>query len=130
MFSIGAEVKPSNKELLEKVKEFFGGIGWISASGNMYSYEVTSLKSLLIIRKHLEKYPSPPGNETSKSIHFLLWCQVLDLLQNKVHYTYEGFLKILSIKAVFPKGFSNKLSELYPNVVPIKKPEFIPSTKP
>jgi hypothetical protein len=31
VFSIGAQINPHNKILLEKVKEFFGGIGWISA---------------------------------------------------------------------------------------------------
>lgn len=66
MFSIGAEINPHNKVLLEKIKEFFGGIGWISASGNMYTYEITSLNSLQVVIKHFEEYPL----ETSKSIHF------------------------------------------------------------
>lgn len=52
VFSIGAQNNSSNKELLDKVKEFFGGIGWISSSGNMYYYEVASLKSLHIIKNH------------------------------------------------------------------------------
>lgn len=38
VFSIGGQINPYNRELLEKVKEFFGGIGWISTSGNMYIY--------------------------------------------------------------------------------------------
>lgn len=116
----------ANRELLENIKEFFDGVGWISTSGNMCTYEVTSFKSLQIVRKHFENYPL----ETSKSIHFLLWCEVLDLIQKKVHFTHEGFLRILSIKAVFPKGLSGKLTELYPDVIPIKKPEFVPSTNP
>lgn len=126
VFSIGAEINPHNKVLLEKIKEFFGGIGWVSASGNMYTYEITSLNSLQVVRKHFEEYPL----ETSKSIHFLLWCKIIDLLLNKVHYTYEGFLEILAIKAVFPKGLSRRDSVLkaHPNVVPINKPEFLPKT--
>lgn len=136
VFSIGAQINPHNKILLEKVKEFFPprpslrrgggrrGIGWISASGNMFTYEVTSFNSLQVIRKHFEKYPL----ETSKSIHFLLWCEVIDLLLKKVHYTHEGFLKILAIKAVFPKGLSDNVLKAHPNVVPINKPEFLPKT--
>ena len=79
MFSIGGQINPYNRELLEKVKEFFGGVGWISTSGNMYTYEVTSLKSLHIIRNHFENYPL----ETSKYIHFILWSDIMNLLEKK-----------------------------------------------
>lgn len=64
VFSIGAH--NNNVELLEKIKEFFNGIGWISTSGNMKTYEITSLNSLKIVRKHFETYPL----ETSKSVYF------------------------------------------------------------
>ncbi|KAG0632701.1 homing endonuclease [Tuber brumale] len=93
VFSIGAQINPHNKVLLEKVKEFFGGI-------------VTSFNSL-------QKYPL----ET-----------IIDLLLKKVHYKYEGFLKILAIKAVFPKGLSDNVLKAHPNVIPINKPEFLPKT--
>ena len=152
VFSIGAQINPYNRELLEKVKEFFGGIGWISfppsrggnlqgtpspvgASGNMYVYEVTSLKALHIIKNHFEKYPL----ETSKYIHFILWFEIISLLERKTHFQYDGFMKILGIISVFPtskrglsrkapetKGLSKSVSEAHPNVVPIKKPEHIP----
>lgn len=38
VYSIGAEVNPLNLELLELVKEYFGGVGSISRSGNMYYF--------------------------------------------------------------------------------------------
>jgi hypothetical protein len=38
VYSICAEVNPLNLKLLEQVKEFFGGAGSISKSGNMYFY--------------------------------------------------------------------------------------------
>lgn len=47
VYSIGAEVNPLNLKLLERVKDYFGGVGSISKSGNMYSFEVSSLKALL-----------------------------------------------------------------------------------
>jgi hypothetical protein len=48
----------------------------------------------------------------------------MDMIENKEHLTKQGFLKILSIKNVFPKGLSNKITELYPNVELYDKPKF------
>jgi len=36
----------------------------------------------------------------------------MDMIENKEHLTKQGFLKILYIKNVFPKGLSNKITEL------------------
>ena len=53
VFSIGAEKNPENLKLLERVKDFFGGVGSISELvGRMYYYEVNSLKALVNVRKH------------------------------------------------------------------------------
>lgn len=122
VYSIGAEINPLNLNLLEKVKDYFGGAGSISKSGNMYIYEVSSLKALIDVRAHFEKFPL----QTTKFVHFKLWCQVMDIFINKEHLTSEGFYKILSIKSVFPKGLSSNLTELFPKgeIIPIIKPSF------
>jgi hypothetical protein len=88
----------------------------------MYTYEVTSLKSLRIIRNHFENYPL----ETSKYIHFILWSDIMNLLEKKIHYEYDGFMKILGIISVFPKGLSKSVLEAHSGVVPIKKPGHVP----
>jgi len=81
---------------LEQVKEYFGEVGSISRSGNMYIYEISSLKSLVNVRKHFEEYPL----QTTKYVHFRLWCQVMDILENKEHLTKSGFNRVLSLKSV------------------------------
>jgi hypothetical protein len=53
----------------------------------------------------------------------------LDIIENKKHLTKEGFLKILSIKNNFPKGLSQKIKDLYPNIVTYDKPIFKNNTK-
>ena len=68
VFSIGAEVNPLNLQLLERIKDYFGGIGSISKSAMMYYFEVTSLKALIKVRKQFEDYPL----QSSKFIHFKL----------------------------------------------------------
>lgn len=57
VYSIGAEVNPLNLDLLEQVKVYFGDVGSISKSGNMYYYEISSVKSLVNVRKHFEEFP-------------------------------------------------------------------------
>ena len=52
VYSICAEVNPLNLKLLELVKHYFGGVGSISKSNNMYYYEISSIKSLISVRKH------------------------------------------------------------------------------
>lgn len=78
IYQLCAEVNPLNKELLELVKEYFG-VGIISKTGNMYYYHVKSLKSAFIIRKHFEEFPL----QTTKFVHFKLWCQVMDIIEKK-----------------------------------------------
>jgi hypothetical protein len=123
VYSIVAEQNPLNLILLEKVKEYFKGEGSITKSANMYSYEISAVNSLNIVKEHFENYPL----QTTKSLHFKLWCEVLEIIKKKEHLTEEGFIKILTIKAVFPRGLSSSLFEFYPNIVPINKPVFVPS---
>ena len=94
VYSICAEINPLNFKLLEQVKEYFGGVVSISRSGNMYYYEVSSIKSLVSVRKHFEEFPL----QTTKYVHFKLWCQVMDIIEKKEHLTKLGFNKVLSIK--------------------------------
>jgi len=121
VYSIGAEVNPLNLKLLEKVREYFDGVGSISKSANMYYYEVSSIKSLINIRKHFENFPL----QTTKYINFKLWCQIFDIIAEKAHLTKPGFYKVLSLKILFPKGLSSDLLEIYSkNIVHIVKPVF------
>lgn len=126
VFTLVAEVNPENKKYLEKVQKFFGGVGRIYTSDNVYIYKVRSLKELHIIKNHFSKY----SLQSTKHIHFLLWCRVFDIIENKKHRHYEGFMEILNIKAVFPKGLSKSILEAHPNVVPVVKDEFKPLNTP
>lgn len=46
----------------------------------------------------------------------------MDMIEDKKHLTKEGFLKILSIKNVFPKGLSDKVRKIYPDIKLYDKP--------
>lgn len=122
VYSIGAEANKENLKLLNNLKYFFHGIGSISLCGNMYIYEVSSISTLQVIINHFEKYPL----ETTKIIYFKLLNEIVNMMLNKEHLTEDGFVKILSIKAVFPKGLNKNIIKAFPNIKTIIKPEFIP----
>ena len=126
VYSIGAQINPENLKLLELLKNYFNKEGSISKCGNMYIYEVSTIKGLKVIRNHFDNFPL----QTTKMIYFQLCYQVLDLIENKKDLTIESFLKILSIKSVFPKGLSNKIRNFYPHIDPFLKPKVNFSSKP
>jgi hypothetical protein len=72
-------------------------------SGPDYSFEVSSLSALQPIRDHFIAYPP-------HKIHsFSAMVKVMDWLLAKEHLTLKGFITILSIKAVFPKGLNQSI---------------------
>ena len=86
---------------------------------------LSSIKDLTNVCNHFDKYPL----QTTKYVHFILWCQVMDIIEKKEHLTELGFNKVLSIKSVFPRGLSAKFLEVYfkGKFLPIVKPVFEPS---
>uniref|UniRef100_UPI003002607A LAGLIDADG homing endonuclease n=1 Tax=Elmerina hispida TaxID=1245649 RepID=UPI003002607A len=120
-----AEINPLNLELLEKVKYFFGGIGTISKDKNTYHFTVRNKSQLRNILDHFYNYPC----QTTKNTHFLLWSKIFYIIERKEHSTLQGFMEVLSIKAVFPTGLKDSVKKDFPDVCPIVKPKFIPSAK-
>jgi hypothetical protein len=114
-------------------------VGSIGGCSIIIPLRVSSLKALINVRKHFEQFPRPLGPpsshqaagslQTTKFVHFKLWCKTMDILEKKEHLSESGFYKILSIKSVFPKGLSAKLLELHPKkkYISIIKPVFEPS---
>jgi hypothetical protein len=48
---------------------------------------------------------------------------------NKDHLTKLGFIKILRIKSVFPKGLNENIKLIYPKIKPIIKPTLVKSMR-
>ncbi len=84
--------------LLLELQQFFGGCGSIikSKNRNTVRFSVSDIKDLTtFIIPHFEKYPLL----TQKSADFLLFKQIVDLMNKKAHLSMEGLLKIINIKA-------------------------------
>jgi len=107
--------------LLETIKLYFY-VGSIYKDGeSLYKFSVRSLKDLEIILKHFDKYPL----HTQKRADYELFKQVVLMLLNKRHFTEEGLLKIIAIKAAMNKGLSESLKTAFPDLIPVTRPVVI-----
>ena len=81
------------KKILKKIQLFFG-VGSVSTVGNKFArYRVRSRQDLKTIILHFERYPL----QTAKVINFVSFCRILELMNNKLHTSVEGFLLLLSL---------------------------------
>ena len=100
--------------LILKVQQFFGNIGSVSESENMAFYSVSSVKDLVkTIIPHFLKYPLL----TQKGADFILFKQIVDLMENKAHLTIEGINQIINIKAAMNLGLSELLKSEFKDFI-------------
>lgn len=79
--------------VLKLFQNYFGGVGsFTKASKETIHYRVASLQDLTnVIIPHFEKYPLI----TQKKADFLLFKDIVNLMNNKEHLTIEGLQKIV-----------------------------------
>jgi len=117
-FQIGLHIK--DLALLERIQMFFG-VGKISKLGaESLQFRVYAIKDLKVILHHFDKYPLL----TNKQSDYLLFKQVVNLMEEGKHLTLEGLNKIVSIKAMLNnREMSDKLKLALPKIEPILRPE-------
>jgi hypothetical protein len=117
-FQIGLHLK--DLALLEQIQLFFG-VGKISKLGaESVQFRVYALEDLKVIIHHFDKYPLL----TNKQSDYLLFKEVVSLMQEGKHLTLEGLNKIVSIKAVLNnREISDNLKLALPNIEPVLIPE-------
>ena len=80
-------------ELLNKIQSFFG-VGTVYTVGNKEArYRVRSRLGLNVIISHFNRY----SLQTTKAIHFSMFCRILNLINDRHHASAEGFLKLVSL---------------------------------
>jgi len=105
---------------LQKIHSYFkAGKIKNDKKNNAIVYYVNSFQDLQnVIIPHFDKYPLI----TQKYADFLLFKQVVNLMNDKAHLTSEGLAKILALKASMNNGLSGKLKEFFPHIVPVPRP--------
>lgn len=67
---------------------------------------------------HFDKYPLI----TSKLSDYILFKEVVGMIQLKEHLTMDGLEKIVAIKASINRGLLDELKVSFPLVIPVKRP--------
>ena len=119
VFKIGLHQK--DLALLEQIQSYFG-VGKISKhSSQSIEFRVQPINDLATVISHFDKYPLI----TQKKADFILWKEVVYLMNRKEHLTIEGLQKIVNLRASLNKGLSDKLEAAFPKILPIDRPSVL-----
>jgi hypothetical protein len=81
-------------------------------------YSVSSVKDLVnIIIPHFLNYPLL----TQKGADFILFKQIVELMENRAHLIIEGLNKIINIKAAMNLGLSDSLKSEFKYFIPVER---------
>jgi LAGLIDADG endonuclease/NADH-Ubiquinone oxidoreductase (complex I), chain 5 N-terminus len=103
--------------LLLNLQQGLGGIGSIKSYLNKVTFAVNSKQDLTKLIIHLEKYPLL----TQKAADFILFKKVVDLMNNKIHLSFEGLQQIINIKASMNLGLSDFLKSEFKDFSMVKR---------
>jgi len=119
MYTIGLDSK--ELDLLVQIKGFFetGNI-YTSKRGVVY-YTVGSVKDIVkYIIPHFDKFPLV----TQKLKDFMLFKEIVLLMEKGEHKTLPGLLKVLSLKVNLNKGLPAAVKEAFPDILPTILPKY------
>jgi hypothetical protein len=103
-----------------RIKSFFNEIGTIVTNYNFIVYKVRNLDEITkVIIPHFENYPLI----TKKQSDFLLFKEIVKIMDNREHLTEDGLIKIISLKASLNRGLSNELKVFFPKIIAITIPK-------
>lgn len=112
-------MQASDKDLLLKLKDYFGVGGIYNHSKDMYRYKVSSIKDMLnTIIPHFDKFPLV----TQKRADFEIFKQIVIIL-SKGPLHPDNLQEVINLKAVLNKGLSPTLKLAFPETVPFNRPE-------
>lgn len=107
-------------ELLNSIKYFFS-VGTVSKVGTKGAqFRIRSRSDLNVVISHFDKYPL----QTTKSLNFAYFCEILNLINNKVHTNILGFLKLVSLINKLNKPLSESTLSKLLQLGPIPSVEF------
>lgn len=106
-------------ELLNLIKNFFS-VGSVTSTGCFARFRVRSRSDLKVIIAHFNKYPL----QTTKSVNFIYFCEILNLINQKVHTNILGFLKLASLINRLNNPLSETLLGKFAELGPLPNVEF------
>lgn len=102
--------------MLEQIKDFLG-VGSIYSQGSHVQFMVRSFKELSSVLNNFDKYHLI----TQKQADYLLFKEIILMIESREHLTTQGMAKIVALKASLNKGLSDELKVAFPNITPAPK---------
>ena len=104
--------------LLLAIQRSLGGIGTINSNQSTCTFRVRKLNELIELVKFFDKY----SLISLKRGDYLLFKQIVSIMQLKEHITLEGLQKIVNIRATLNFGLSKELQLMFPETIPVSRP--------
>lgn len=114
-------------DILYRIQSCLGGVGTVTIRNNSdtVDFVVGSVGDLVnTVIPFFSKYPLI----TRKRADFMIFCKIVELINQKEHLTLEGIQKIVCLKASMNKGLTDPLKKAFPDITPIPRPEIDRST--
>jgi hypothetical protein len=102
-----------------QIRAYFQDIGNIYMSGDKSKFTVRSLDDLLKIITHFDNYPLI----TQKKADFILFKQIIDKVVKGEHLSAKGLQEIVNIRGSINLGLSDSLKAIFPNTIPVTRPQ-------
>ena len=119
MVQVSFQITVNKKDLnlLEQIEKYFGVGNITKQKSESINYRIQSVRDLRVIIQHFDNF----SLLTHKYSDYLLFKQVVELMQSKKHLTEEGLYKIVDFKASLNRGLSEELQIAFPDVTPIAR---------
>jgi len=104
------------------IQHSLGGIGTVSSNQSTCAFRVRKFKEVVELVKFWDKYPLI----SRKRGDYLLFKQIVSIMELKEHLTLEGLQKIINTKATLNFGLSKELQLMFPKTIPV--PRFLVET--
>lgn len=100
------------------IQHSLGNIGTVDNSQSACTFRVRKLKEIIELIKIFDKYPLI----SRKKGDYLLFKQIVSIIQLKEHLTTKGLQRIINIKATLNFGLSKELQLMFPETIPVARP--------
>lgn len=84
------------------------------------------MQEIIELIKFFDLYPLI----TRKKSDYLLFKQIVSIIQLKEHFTSEGLQRIINLKATLNFGLSKELQLMFPETIPVARPSREPCVIP